>query len=186
MKRYFEYQDSKSYKFWQAELVETTLTINYGKIGTAGQEKTTGFETAEKAQKELDKLVREKTQKGYVEKLQASSKKISRRLSVSYDEAEEGKTLKEKLGAFLDSDQAAEVESIVIGAWEEPHEDFPQEALDLLIANWHKLPHLKELFVGDMDSEDCEISWIKQADYTALFAAFTDLEKLHIIPFPYQ
>jgi predicted DNA-binding WGR domain protein len=180
MKHYFEYQDSKSYKFWQVELVESTLNIKYGKIGTAGQEKVSSFETAEKAQKELDKLIKEKTQKGYVEKLQASSKKISRRLSVGYDEAEEGKTLKEKVEAFLESAQAAEVESIVIGTWEEPYENCPQEALDSLIANSNQLPQLKELFVGDMDSEDCEISWIKQADYTSLFAAFPSLERLHI------
>ena len=180
MKRYFEYQDSKSYKFWQIELAESTLNIKYGKIGTAGQEKVSSFETAEKAQKELEKLIKEKTQKGYVEKLQASSKKISRRLSVGYDEAEEGKTLKEKVEAFLESAQAAEVESIVIGTWEEPYENCPQEALDSLIANSNQLPQLKELFVGDMDSEDCEISWIKQADYTSLFAAFPSLERLHI------
>jgi predicted DNA-binding WGR domain protein len=180
MKRYFEYQDSKSYKFWQVELLETTLNIKYGKIGTAGQEKISSFDSAEKAQKELDKLIREKTQKGYVEKLQASSKKISRRLSVGYDEAEEGKTLKEKVEAFLESAQAAEVESIVIGTWEEPSSNCPQEALDLLIANSNKLPQLKELFVGDMDSEDCEISWIIQADYTSLFAAYPGLERLHI------
>lgn len=180
MKHYFEYQDSKSYKFWQVELVESTLNIKYGKIGTAGQEKVSSFETAEKAQKELEKLIKEKTQKGYVEKLQASSKKIARRISVTYDEAEEGKTLKEKVEAFIESAQAADVESIVIGAWEEPSATSPQEALDLIIANSHRLPQLKELMIGDMDSEECEVSWIIQADYTSLFAAFPGLERLHI------
>lgn len=180
MKHYFEYQDSKSYKFWQVELVESTLNIKYGKIGTAGQEKVSSFETAEKAQKELEKFIKEKTQKGYVEKLQASSKKIARRISVTYDEAEEGKTLKEKVEAFIESAQATDVESIVIGAWEETYETSPQEALDLIIANPHRLPQLKELMIGDMDSEVCEISWIIQADYTHLFAAYPQLERLHI------
>ncbi|MES2038757.1 MAG: STM4015 family protein [Pseudomonadota bacterium] len=180
MKHYFEYQDSKSYKFWQVEIEANTLNVKYGKIGTAGQEKISSFDTPEKAQKEMEKLISEKTKKGYVEKTDASSKKIARRIAVSYDEAEEGKTLLEKVTAFLETAQAAEVESLVIAAWEEPHETGPQESLDLLIANPGKLPQLRELFVGDMDSEECEISWIIQADYTKLFAAFPALERLHI------
>ncbi|MFZ6733118.1 STM4015 family protein [Undibacterium sp. Ji42W] len=180
MKHYFEYQDSKSYKFWQVEIEANTLNVKYGKIGTAGQEKISSFDTPEKAQKEMEKLMSEKTKKGYVEKTDASAKKIARRIGVSYDEAEEGKTLLEKVTAFLETTQATEVESLVIAAWEEPHETSPQEALDLLIANPAKLPQLKELFVGDMDSEECEISWIIQADYTQLFTAFPALERLHI------
>ncbi|MCH8621208.1 STM4015 family protein [Undibacterium sp. TS12] len=180
MKHYFEYQDSKSYKFWQVEIEANALTVKYGKIGTAGQEKISSFDTEEKAQKEMAKLISEKNKKGYVEKADASAKKIARRLGVSYDEAEEGKTLAEKMAAFLDSTQATEVESLVIAAWEEPYEGGPQEALDLMIAQSGKLTSLKELFVGDMDSEECEISWIKQADYTNLLTAFPALERLHI------
>lgn len=180
MKHYFEYQDSKSYKFWQVEMDGTTLNVTYGKIGAAGQEKTSSFETPEKAQKELDKLISEKIKKGYVEKTTVSAKKVARRLAVSYDEAEEGKTLAEKMAAFIASPQAAQVESLVIAAWEEPYETSPQQALDLLIANAAQLPQLRELFVGDMDSEECEISWIKQADYTHVLSALPALERLHI------
>ena len=180
MKHYLEYQDSKSYKFWQAEIEASTLTVKYGKIGTAGQEKITTFDSPEKAQKEMAKLVAEKTKKGYVEKGAASAKKITRRLAVSYDEAEEGKTLLEKVTAFVESAQAAEVEALVIGSWDEPFENSPQDALDLLAQNRDKLGQLKELFVGDMDSEECEISWIMQGDYTGIFTAFPQLERLHI------
>jgi len=180
MKRYFEFQDSKSYKFWQIDQDGAVCTVTYGKIGTAGQEKATTYGSEELAVKEMNKLVGEKTRKGYVEKVEASGKKVSRRLAVSYDEAEEGKTLVSKLEALLESPQAQEVESLVIGAWEEPHENDPSEALALLAARSAKLPRLKELFVGDMDSEDCEISWIMQADYTAVLDAFPGLERLHI------
>lgn len=180
MKRYFEFQDSKSYKFWQIDQEGAVCTVTYGKIGTAGQEKATTYGSEELAVKEMNKLVGEKTRKGYVEKVEASGKKVGKRLSVSYDEAEEGKTLVSKVEALLESPQAAEVESLVIGAWEEPHENNPSEALALLAAGSAKLPRLKELFVGDMDSEDCEISWIMQADYTAVLDAFPGLERLHI------
>lgn len=180
MKRYFEFQDSKSYKFWQIEIEQTSLTVKYGKIGTAGQEKISTFDSDELAQKEMTKLITEKTKKGYVEKAEASEKKSSKRISVNYEEAEDGKTLFEKMTAFLESPQAMEVSSLVIGGWEDAYEKSPQESLDLLVEHGPRLAGLKELFVGDMDSEECEISWINQGDYTKLLAALPNLERLHI------
>lgn len=180
MKRYFEFQDSKSYKFWQIELDDKQFTVTYGKIGTAGQVKVTECASAEAAEKEAAKLVAEKTKKGYVEKQEASSKKISKRLSLTYDEADEGKTILEKMEAFVASPQAAETEALVIGAWEEAYETSPTEALQLLFNSSAKLPNLRELFVGDMQSEECEISWIQQDNYTRLFSEFPQLERLHI------
>lgn len=180
MKRYFEFQDSKSYKFRQIELDDKQFTVTYGKIGTAGQVKVTECASAEAAEKEASKLIVEKTKKGYVEKQEASSKKISKRLSLTYDEADEGKTLLEKMEAFLANPQAAETEALVIGAWEEAYENSPDEALQLLFNSSAKLPNLRELFVGDMQSEECEISWIQQVNYTQLFTAFPQLERLHI------
>ena len=180
MKRYFEFQDSKSYKFWQVELDGNKFTVTYGKIGTAGQAKLTECASAEVAEKEAGKLIAEKTKKGYVEKTEASSKKISKRLSLTYDEADQGKTLLEKMEAFVNSAQAAETEALVIGAWEEAYETSPTAALTLLFDSANKLPLLREIFVGDMDSEECEISWIQQDNYTRLFSAFPQLERLHI------
>lgn len=180
MKRYFEFQDSKSYKFWQVEIDGSNFTVTYGKIGTAGLAKTTECASAEAAEKEAGKLINEKTKKGYVEKVEASSKKISKRLSLTYDEAEDGKTLLEKMEAFVNGPQAAETEALVIGAWEEAFDTSPTEALTLLFNSANKLPNLREIFVGDMDSEECEISWIQQDNYTKLFTAFPQLERLHI------
>jgi uncharacterized protein (TIGR02996 family) len=65
--RSFEYRDAKSAKFWNIDLQGNSFTVTYGKIGTAGQSQTKSFPTAEKAQAEHDKLVREKTGKGYLE-----------------------------------------------------------------------------------------------------------------------
>lgn len=45
----------------------TDLTTRWGKIGTTGQEKTKPFASPDKARKEYDKLVDEKTGKGYLE-----------------------------------------------------------------------------------------------------------------------
>lgn len=67
MNQYFEFKDEKSSKFWEITTQDTTLTVRYGKIGTDGQTTEKNFATPEATQKEYDKLVKEKTKKGYVE-----------------------------------------------------------------------------------------------------------------------
>jgi DNA ligase-1 len=67
-KRYFEFTDAKSSKFWEISIAGTSVTVRYGKIGTAGQTQTKQFPDTVAAQKHHDKLVEEKTQKGYEEK----------------------------------------------------------------------------------------------------------------------
>ncbi len=66
--RYFEFIEGTSSKFWEIQLDGTSFTTRYGKIGTPGQETLKEYDTADKAKKEYDKLVAEKTKKGYVEK----------------------------------------------------------------------------------------------------------------------
>jgi predicted DNA-binding WGR domain protein len=66
--RYFEFVDGASSKFWEIKLEGTAFTTRYGKIGTEGQISMKEYESEEKAQKEHDKLVAEKTRKGYAEK----------------------------------------------------------------------------------------------------------------------
>lgn len=45
----------------------TDCTVRFGRTGTAGQTNTKEFADAADAQKHADKLIREKTGKGYVE-----------------------------------------------------------------------------------------------------------------------
>ena len=65
MQRY-EFNDGKSSKFWQIEQVGSELHISWGKIGTSGQSQVKDFDTEAKATAAKDKLVKEKTGKGYV------------------------------------------------------------------------------------------------------------------------
>lgn len=65
--RTFQFSDAKSHKFWTIDVQGSTFTVTYGKVGTAGQTQTKSFPTADKAQAEADKLIREKTGKGYRE-----------------------------------------------------------------------------------------------------------------------
>ncbi len=65
--RKFEYSDSKSHKFWHIEISGNLITTTYGRIGTDGQSKTKELADDAAAQKEYDKLIKQKTSKGYEE-----------------------------------------------------------------------------------------------------------------------
>ncbi|MGL6073122.1 MAG: WGR domain-containing protein [Fimbriiglobus sp.] len=65
--RTFTFSDSKSHKFWNIDVQGTKFIVTYGKIGTAGQTSEKEWPSDAKCQAEADKLIKEKTGKGYVE-----------------------------------------------------------------------------------------------------------------------
>ena len=67
MKRELVYMDAKSSKFWSIELAGSSHTVTYGRIGTTGQTATKSFPSEEAARKDMEKLIREKLGKGYVD-----------------------------------------------------------------------------------------------------------------------
>lgn len=67
-KRYFEFDDGTSSKFWEVTLSGCEVTTRWGRIGADGQSKTKPFKDDAAAEKEVVKLVAEKTGKGYAEK----------------------------------------------------------------------------------------------------------------------
>jgi uncharacterized protein (TIGR02996 family) len=72
-KRYFEFSDGSSNKFWEVWIAGSQVLTRYGKIGASGQTTVKDEGTEAAAQKLHDKLVREKTGKGYQEKTAAGS-----------------------------------------------------------------------------------------------------------------
>jgi predicted DNA-binding WGR domain protein/cell wall assembly regulator SMI1 len=56
-----------SNKFWEGTVDGDTLTVRFGKLGTAGQTQTKKFDDAAEAEKELAKLIKQKLAKGYIE-----------------------------------------------------------------------------------------------------------------------
>ena len=85
-----------SNKFWEGTVDDNTLTVQFGKLGTAGQTKTTKFASAAEAEKELAKLIKQKFAKGYIET--TSSAPASATHSSAADSSDQGKlaaTLKE-------------------------------------------------------------------------------------------
>lgn len=65
--RRFEFEEDDSSKFWEVMVQDTSVIVRFGKIGSAGQKKPKKLASPEAAQKELEKLIREKTGKGYSE-----------------------------------------------------------------------------------------------------------------------
>ncbi|MEU4831075.1 STM4015 family protein [Streptosporangium sp. NPDC023615] len=100
------------------------------------------------------------------------------RLSVHvYDDDE---TLAGQFARFVETVETTEVKAIIIGGWGEAYEETSAEIVRLLTENAARLPALRSLFLGAMEAEECEISWIRQSDVTPLLEAFPLLERLEV------
>lgn len=65
--RRFEFVGGNSSKFWEVRVEGRDVYVAYGRIGSTGQTSFKSLQTAEAATSHAEKLVREKTAKGYVE-----------------------------------------------------------------------------------------------------------------------
>lgn len=65
--RRFSFSDDKSKKFWAIEVIDSTVTVRFGREGTAGTKSEKELGSPAAAAKEAAKLIAEKTKKGYVE-----------------------------------------------------------------------------------------------------------------------
>ncbi len=65
--RTFQFSDAKSHKFWNIDVQGSAFIVTFGKVGSAGQTQTKTVASPAAAQAEADKLVKEKTKKGYTE-----------------------------------------------------------------------------------------------------------------------
>lgn len=91
--------------------------------------------------------------------------------------------LRDLLAMLFDQPGADGLSALVFGLWAEGGETYevsPQHALDMLVTFRNRLPALKHLFVGDIVSEENEMSWIDQGDYAAIWGAFPRLEEIGI------
>ena len=66
MKRYFEFVDGNSCKFWEITTGGKNVTVRFGRIGTNGQTQTKTLADADAATKHAEKLIKEKTGKDII------------------------------------------------------------------------------------------------------------------------
>jgi len=84
----------------------------------------------------------------------------------------------DRFNELLHQSGVEQIPALVIGMWH--YDKTVKYIVDALVASKAKLPNLKALFVGDITSEENEISWIKQDDLSLLWDAFPKLEHLTI------
>jgi hypothetical protein len=105
------------------------------------------------------------------------------RLSVSWGEADhEGVRWSDKLAAYLETPGAELSPGIVVGPWGRVStgDDTSAAVVEALVAARERLPHLTAIYLGDIVSEESEISWIQQSDVSPLLHAYPALEHFRV------
>ena len=103
------------------------------------------------------------------------------RIGIEYDEATAGVTWEGRFSEFLSLPASCSVSSIVVGVWGDtgPLAD-SSSVVNYLSKASGRLPALRALFIGDIISEEFEISWIQQSDMAPLFVAYPELEHFRV------
>ncbi|MCF6521647.1 STM4015 family protein [Streptomyces sp. JJ36] len=95
-----------------------------------------------------------------------------------------GDSSEEKFGElwdrFLDSVDLTAVRALVVGQWGEPYDDDSSGVVQRLVDARDRLTSLRAVFVGDLEREEAEISWIEQSDVTPVLEAYPLLEEFGI------
>ena len=99
------------------------------------------------------------------------------RIRVDYDEAGQGIHWTDKFDRFLAAPNSREATGIVVGTWDTLFEgESSAQVVEAIAAAYERLPNLRAIFLGDIISEENEISWITQSDVSPLFEAYPQLE----------
>ncbi|MET9594300.1 STM4015 family protein [Streptomyces sp. NPDC006516] len=79
---------------------------------------------------------------------------------------------------FLATVDPGRVRALLIGPWWD--EDYVPFApvVEAIAADAHRFPALRALFLADVDSEECQISWLEMCDITPVLEALPLLEEL--------
>jgi hypothetical protein len=100
------------------------------------------------------------------------------RLALDYEA--EG-TFGELLEKFLENPGVEQLQGIIIGQYfGDDGSEASTAAIQALAAASAKLPNLRAIFVGDLISEESEMSWINQDDVSPLLNAYPALEHLRL------
>ena len=97
-----------------------------------------------------------------------------------YEQCEDGKGPATLVEDLLKDPEFPQVTDLIIGSWGNAWEEDCQTILDGIVDNKEKFSHVEKLFLGDMDYEECEVSWIMQGDYGKLWTAMPQLKELTI------
>lgn len=101
--------------------------------------------------------------------------KMVPRVRIQWDEG----PWEDRWQAFSQDSKFGEVQELIIGFWSGDDPEMGSgNVVRCLVESAARMPKLKSLFIGDVTSEENEISWIYQTDLSPLLAAFPQLELL--------
>lgn len=109
------------------------------------------------------------------------TEKKSRTYEYDYEDYESGnKSAGTLMEDILADPELKKLTELVIGDWGGAWEEDCQAIIDGIVEHADRFAHIERLFIGDMDYESCEVSWIMQGDYSRLWAALPNLKALTI------
>ncbi len=107
--------------------------------------------------------------------------KDTKKYYYDYEDYEDGDKNAATLAEEILNDPALRsLKNIVVGCWGQSYDNNCQSILDMFSRNSEKFSHIESLFIGDMDSEECEVSWIEQGNYSQLLKSLKNLKHLTI------
>lgn len=98
----------------------------------------------------------------------------------TYEEYDDGKDAACLIEDIMSDEEFKELDELIIGDWGGAYEESCQDIIDEIVDNAEEFSHITGLFIGDMDYEECEVSWIMQGDYSELWEAMPQLTDLTI------
>lgn len=105
----------------------------------------------------------------------------SKKYSYDWDDYEGGeKNAKTMIEEILADEELAKLNEIIIGCWGESWDNDIQPVIDGIVANKEKFANIEHLYMGDMEFDECEVSWIEQGDYSKLWEAMPQLKTITI------
>ncbi|MEU7041127.1 STM4015 family protein [Streptomyces varsoviensis] len=81
---------------------------------------------------------------------------------------------------FLTTVDASAVRALIIGPWGEPYDNDSGAVVEALVAARDRLTALEAVFIGDLEMEEAEISWIEQSDVTPVLTAYPALREFGV------
>jgi hypothetical protein len=100
------------------------------------------------------------------------------RLALDWEDYDSGEKWLDLFAQFLEAGDTGEIEGLIVGSWDFESSETSESIIEALVSSRERLPKLKALFIGDITSEENEISWIQQSDLSPILNAFPDLEWL--------
>ncbi len=102
---------------------------------------------------------------------------VAYRVRISYGDDE---SWVDRFQSLLDDPKVGQLDALVVGQWTADTGTDSEAVIEALVAARDKLASLTHLFLGDITSEECEISWIRQSDLAPLLEAYPRLAHLTV------